>query len=64
MVTYYVYRLDTRTIVAMVTGPDNAACERAAGRWDDNDYGGTYSPACGTVDGLIEADDAEQIEAE
>lgn len=65
MQTLYVYNTDTLEVVAEITGPDNAACERVvADRFGDTDYfAATYTPAFGASDGLIANADAERIKA-
>ena len=64
MTTIYVYSLEDNSHVATITGADNAACEAKADEiYGSNDYGWTYSPAFGAVDGLTENADAEEIEA-
>lgn len=61
----YVFSVETRETVAVISGADNAACERVASdRFGDTDYfASTYTPAFGTNDGLIETEDAERIDA-
>ena len=61
----YIYDAADMQHIATITGDTNAACERAAadayGLSDK--YAATYTPAFGAVDGLVENDDAEQINA-
>jgi len=60
----YIYSLENNLHVATITGDDNATCEaKAAEVYGSNDYGWTYSPAFGAYEGLVENDDAEQIDA-
>ena len=54
----YIYDLDTKKVIAVAEGNTNAECDDKAGAYT-NDYGTTYTPALGTVDGLIENDDAD-----
>lgn len=64
--TGYAYSTETRRVLAVIRGTDNAAVERAyAARYGDSDsYGLTYSPAFGAVDGLIDSADAAQVDAD
>lgn len=52
----YIYDTATRQVVAIVEGETNAECESALLDWDMDAYAATYSPAFGTVDGLIEGE--------
>lgn len=58
----YVYDLSWR-VVARVHGAANAECERKAdeANYGNDEYGWTYSPAFGFVDGLTDTGDAEDI---
>lgn len=59
---YYVYSAETNEHVATIVGDTDDACELAMENlYGINDYCGTYSPAFGTVDGLIENPNAERI---
>ena len=51
----YIYSTDDMSLVAVITGVDNADCERQASeQYDLNDeYSATYTPAFGAVDGLV-----------
>ena len=61
----YAYNTDSREIVAIINGNNNAACEsKASDEYGDTDvYGWTCSPAIGAADGLIETADQVEIEA-
>jgi len=60
----YIYSLESNQHAATVTGETNEACERVAEEtYGSNDFGWTYSPAFGCSDGLIENDEAKEIEA-
>ena len=51
----YVYETVNNTVVATFEGATNEECEsqaRAANYDNSDDYGWTYSPAFGAVDGL------------
>jgi hypothetical protein len=63
--TLYIYNTETNEVVAKIHGGDNPALEAmaAAGYGDTDRYGWTYSPALGTVDGLIDRSDAVELEA-
>lgn len=61
----YAYNPDTMEVLATATGETNEECESkmaAAGYPGDDEIGWTYSPAFGTVDGLVDTADAEEIE--
>lgn len=61
----YAYNTDTMEVLAVINGESNAECERkaeAAGFGAGDETGWTYSPAFGAVDGLVDTDDAEEIE--
>ena len=61
----YAYNADTMEVIAIATGETNKECESKmenAGYPGGEEIGWTYSPAFGMVDGLIESDDAEEIE--
>lgn len=56
----YIYDTETMHVVATVERDTNEECEAiAADNYDLEFYGCTYSPAFGTVDGLIETDCTE-----
>jgi len=59
----YIYDEETRKVVAIILGESNESCEGAANERFGDEYLATYSPAFGTVDGLIETEDTELIEA-
>lgn len=63
---FYVYSTEDKEHIATITGSSNAAIEKTfLDRFDMNgDYGGTYSPAFGCNDGLVENSDAEEIDAD
>lgn len=58
----YVYD-ENKIVVAIVSGNNNATCERAALARFGDEYEWTYSPAFGSEFGLSENDDAEEISA-
>lgn len=52
---FYIYSTVDNAVVATFTGDTNEDCERqadAAGYMDNDDYGGTYSPAFDAIDGI------------
>ena len=54
----YIYDAYTKVIIAISDGKTNKECEdRAQNYIGTGDYGGTYSPAFGSVDGLIDNPD-------
>ena len=56
---FYIYD-DSNEVVAITIGTSNSECEDKASMYIGGDeYGGTYTPAFGTADGLIENPDAE-----
>lgn len=62
----YVYNTESMEVVAVISGETNEQCELKAaemGYMGVDEYGLTYSPAFGTSDGLIECDDAEEVQA-
>lgn len=60
MKTLYIYNLETNLVVAKATGETNEECESKAFAYA-NDYGASYTPAFGTIDGLIDNDEAEVL---
>lgn len=62
---YYIYSTEDNRHLYTIIGDDNAACEAKAEEMGvDGDFlAGTYSPAFGFSDGLVENDDSEKIEA-
>ncbi len=59
----FIYNVETKEVVAIVNGETNEECEEKAFNYlGVDEYAGTYTPAFGTVDGLVESDDAEVIE--
>ncbi|OHD24629.1 MAG: hypothetical protein A2Y38_16785 [Spirochaetes bacterium GWB1_59_5] len=61
----YAYNTETMEVLAIANGETNEECESkmdAAGYPGGEEIGWTYSPAFGAVDGLIETEDAEEIE--
>jgi protein-disulfide isomerase len=59
----YIYSLESNQHAATVTGETSEACERVAEEtYGSNDFGWTYTPAFGFSDGLIENDEAKEIE--
>lgn len=61
----YIYTPDDMLHVATITGSSNASCEAtASSAYDDTDtYLWTYTPAFGFAGGLVQNDDADEIEA-
>ena len=56
----YIYDTETMKIVAIAFGKKNTECETKAIKYIGTDkYAGTYTPAFGCSDGLIEAQDVE-----
>jgi hypothetical protein len=62
----YVYNSDTNEHIATITGKSNDAIDKAFLRHFDinGDFSGTYSPAFGATDGLVESEGAYEIDAE
>lgn len=66
MHTMYIYRTEDNVVVARIHGETNEAIEAKA---DDlnymgsDDFGATYTPAFGVVDGLIDSDKAVDYNA-
>jgi len=61
----YAYDPNTMEVLAIANGETNEECEskmNEAGFPDGDEIGWTYSPAFGAVDGLVETDDAKEIE--
>lgn len=66
MQTLYIYSTETNTVVARIHGESNEACEAKADELNymgSDDFGATYSPAFGAVDGLIDSDTAADYDA-
>ncbi|ELO1828654.1 hypothetical protein QXB71_003933 [Vibrio cholerae] len=62
----YVYNTESKKVVAIISGETCEQCEAKAaemGFMGMDEYGLTYTPAFGTVDGLIPCDDAEELQA-
>jgi len=60
----YIYSLESNQHAATVTGETNEACERVAEEtYGSNDFAWTYSPAFECSDGLIENEEAKEVEA-
>ena len=61
----YIYSTADNRHLYTITGDDNAACEAKSEEMgvDGDSLAATYSPAFGASDGLIENDEAEEIEA-
>ena len=57
----YIYNVETKEVVAVISGDDQNKVEAAAFIYGD-EYGMTYSPAFGSVDGLIDTGEHEEIE--
>jgi hypothetical protein len=60
----YIYNIETKKVIAEIKGNDNKSIEA---KFDEigyatDEYGLTYSPAFGTVDGLITDGDFEVID--
>jgi hypothetical protein len=62
----YAYSTESNEVVAVIRGSSDAVIERAyLDRYgDDSSYGLTHSPAFGTAGGLIDRDDAVEIDAD
>lgn len=62
---YHVYSTEDNSHVATISGSSNEAIDKAFNRhFDINSFGGTYSPAFGAGHGLVENDEAEEIDAD
>ncbi|MDW1542448.1 hypothetical protein [Vibrio sp. YT-17] len=62
----YVYNVETMEVVVVISGETNEQCEAKAndmGYMGVDEYGLTYSPAFGSVDGLVETEYTEEVEA-
>ena len=58
----YIYDEETMQVIAIATGNTNEECEAKAAPYTEQDgIAGTYTPAFGFVDGLIENSSAEYI---
>ena len=58
----YIYNVETMEVAAIAEGSDNQECEDKAFNYLGSDeYAGTYSPAFGAIDGLIENPAAEEL---
>lgn len=59
----YIYDTETMEVVAVANGNSNNECQMKAGEagYSPDEYGYTYSPAFGTIGGLIDTEDAEEI---
>ena len=56
----YIYDAESMEVVAIAEGNSNEECEdKAANYLGVDEYGATYSPAFGSVDGLIDNAAAE-----
>ena len=56
--------VETNVVVAVIEGETNSDIESAyAKKFDQDEYGLTYTPAFGAVDGLVENENAELIQA-
>ena len=65
--TLYIYRVDNMELIAMIHGETNKACEdkaEALGLMNRDDWGDTYSPAFGTVHGVVTLADTPEFFAE
>lgn len=66
MKTLYVYKTENNAVVARIHGDTNGAIEAKLselGYANNDDFGATYSPAFGAVDGLIDSDAATDYDA-
>lgn len=66
MYTLYIYSTETNTVVARIHGDTNGAIEAKLaelGYANNDDFGATYTPAFGAVDGLVESDGAVDYDA-
>ena len=60
---FYIYEVESNEVVAIVNGETNEECEKKAFNYlGVDEYAGTYTPAFGSVDGLTENGDAEEID--
>jgi hypothetical protein len=65
MIKAYVYNVETMEVVVIITGETNDQCEDKAndiGYMGVDEYALTYSPAFGSVDGLVETEHTEEVE--
>jgi hypothetical protein len=60
----YIYNVDTRKVVAEIKGDDNQSIEAKFDEigYDTDLYGLTYTPAFGSIDGLVTDGDFEVID--
>lgn len=60
MTKFYIYSVDTKEVIAIAEGDTHQECaDKALNYLGVNKYGGTYTPAFGFENGLIENPDAE-----
>jgi len=50
---FYIYEIGTKEVVEIVEVEDGSECPTDGLEYDWDEYAGTYTPAFGTVDGLI-----------
>lgn len=60
----YIYNVNTREVIAEIKGDDNQSIEAKFDEigYDTDLYGLTYSPAFGSIDGLVTDGDFEVID--
>jgi len=60
----YIYNTDTKTVIAEILGDDNKSIEAKFNEigYNADEYGLTYSPAFGAIDGLVTDGDFEVID--
>ena len=60
---FYIYNTETMEVVATATGETNEDCEYKASQYlgFPAEYAGTYTPAFGTVDGLIDQFEIDEL---
>ncbi|WP_347990090.1 hypothetical protein [Methylomonas sp. AM2-LC] len=57
----YIYNTNTKVIVATISGDDQTAIESEASIYDGDEYAVTYTPGFGSVDGLLDTGEHEEI---
>ena len=59
----YIYNTETKEVVSISEGETNEDCEYKAASYlgCPAEYAGTYSPAFGTVDGLIYNEEIDEL---
>lgn len=62
----YVYNVETKEVVVIISGETNEQCEAKAndmGYMGVDEYALTYSPAFGSVGGVVETEHTETVDA-